>query len=335
MLRIPVETDVPESLALVDQGVDSLVAVDVRSWFLKELDTDMPVLKILGGNSILDLASDALERIPKALLDLDRDDDEASNAGQPLSDKKLPETSNSSSSSDIVTGDSDAVSQSSATDVSTTAKSTAGADTASIPPSLSDMKNNNGSDDRHKRELEDEAARKRHEHEEAAAKRREEIVKSSSEIVDEMSLVQSRFWFLTTALEDKTTFNVTISAHLKGRVDVGKLERALEGVAKRHEILRTRFFVSDYSDLFAGAIDVLCYENEADQYHSLEASPWRRPCKAFSPSQRSTSHRDTSPAKPMLSKRWNGFTLTLGTSATGKPSNSHFFPSPILSTGSC
>ncbi|EXM19870.1 hypothetical protein FOTG_12105 [Fusarium oxysporum f. sp. vasinfectum 25433] len=242
MLRIPTETDVPESLALVDQGVDSLVAVDVRSWFLKELDTDMPVLKILGGNSILDLASDALERIPKALLDLDRDDDETSNAGQPLSDKKLPETSTSSSSSDIVTGDSDAVSQSSATDVSTTAKSTAGADTASIPPSLSDMKNNNGSDDRHKRELEDEAARKRHEHEEAAAKRREEIVKSSSEIVDEMSLVQSRFWFLTTALEDKTTFNVTISAHLKGRVDVGKLERALEGVAKRHEILRTRFF---------------------------------------------------------------------------------------------
>ncbi|ENH67909.1 Lovastatin nonaketide synthase [Fusarium oxysporum f. sp. cubense race 1] len=239
---VPAETDVPESLALVDQGVDSLVAVDVRSWFLKELDTDMPVLKILGGNSILDLASDALERIPKALLDLDRDDDEASNAGQPLSGKKLPETSTSSSSSDVVTGDSDAVSQSSATDVSTTAKSTAGADTASIPPSLSNMKNNNGSDDRHKRELEDEAARKRHEHEEAAAKRREEIVKSSSEIVDEMSLVQSRFWFLTTALEDKTTFNVTISAHLKGRVDVGKLERALEGVAKRHEILRTRFF---------------------------------------------------------------------------------------------
>ncbi|KAI1045751.1 hypothetical protein LB505_009286 [Fusarium chuoi] len=32
MLRIPAETDVPESLALVDQGVDSLVAVDVRSW---------------------------------------------------------------------------------------------------------------------------------------------------------------------------------------------------------------------------------------------------------------------------------------------------------------
>ncbi|KLO93751.1 Uncharacterized protein Y057_14337 [Fusarium fujikuroi] len=243
MLRIPAETDVPESLALVDQGVDSLVAVDVRSWFLKELDTDMPVLKILGGNSILDLASDALERIPKALLDLDRDDDEASNEAQPDSDKKLTESPTSSSSSDVVTGDSDAVSQSSATDVSTTAKSTAGADTASIPPSLNNMKNNNGSNDRHKRELEDEVAKKRRADEEAAAaKRREEIVKSSSEIVDEMSLVQSRFWFLTTALEDKTTFDVTISAHLKGRVDVGKLERALEGVAKRHEILRTRFF---------------------------------------------------------------------------------------------
>ncbi|KAF4337392.1 polyketide synthase [Fusarium beomiforme] len=248
MLRIPVEADVPETLALVDQGVDSLVAVDVRSWFLKELDTDMPVLKILGGNSIIDLASDALERIPKALLDLDRDDDEAGDEAQPMNDKKIPETSGSSSSSDVMTGDSDALSQSSATDISTTAKSTAGADTASIPPSLSNMKNNNGPDDRHEQRSIDEAAKKQQREaakkreDEEAAKRREEIVKTSREVIDEMSLVQSRFWFLTTALEDKTTFNVTISAHLKGRVDVGKLGVALEGIAKRHEILRTRFF---------------------------------------------------------------------------------------------
>ncbi|THC92302.1 hypothetical protein EYZ11_008222 [Aspergillus tanneri] len=36
-------------------GVDSLVAVDIRSWWLRELRVDMPVLKILGGTAITDL----------------------------------------------------------------------------------------------------------------------------------------------------------------------------------------------------------------------------------------------------------------------------------------
>ncbi|KIM95148.1 hypothetical protein OIDMADRAFT_60307 [Oidiodendron maius Zn] len=33
---------------LIKLGIDSLVAVQVRSWFLKELKVDMPVLKLLG-----------------------------------------------------------------------------------------------------------------------------------------------------------------------------------------------------------------------------------------------------------------------------------------------
>ncbi|KAF7165740.1 hypothetical protein CNMCM6106_001816 [Aspergillus hiratsukae] len=36
-------------------GVDSLVAVDIRSWWLRELRVDMPVLKIMGGTAITDL----------------------------------------------------------------------------------------------------------------------------------------------------------------------------------------------------------------------------------------------------------------------------------------
>ena len=37
---------------IIDLGVDSLVAVEVRSWFLKNVEKDMPVLKVLGGGSI-------------------------------------------------------------------------------------------------------------------------------------------------------------------------------------------------------------------------------------------------------------------------------------------
>lgn len=53
-----------ETVALVDQGVDSLVGVDIRTWCIKELDVDVPVLKILGGASVVDLADYILESLP-------------------------------------------------------------------------------------------------------------------------------------------------------------------------------------------------------------------------------------------------------------------------------
>ncbi|KAH6956093.1 putative short chain dehydrogenase/ reductase [Fusarium avenaceum] len=53
-----------ETVPLVDQGVDSLVGVDIRSWCIKELEVDVPVLKILGGASVIDLADYVLESLP-------------------------------------------------------------------------------------------------------------------------------------------------------------------------------------------------------------------------------------------------------------------------------
>jgi aryl carrier-like protein len=37
---------------LVGIGIDSLMASDLRSWFLVELEVDVPVLKILGGSTV-------------------------------------------------------------------------------------------------------------------------------------------------------------------------------------------------------------------------------------------------------------------------------------------
>jgi len=54
--------DVPAEL-----GVDSLIAVDLRAWFVKEVGVDMPVLKILGGSSIGQLAGEAAAKLLPAL----------------------------------------------------------------------------------------------------------------------------------------------------------------------------------------------------------------------------------------------------------------------------
>ncbi|RDW76198.1 hypothetical protein BP5796_07019 [Coleophoma crateriformis] len=63
ILQLPSDS-VNRSAPLVDLGIDSLIAVEIRSWFLKELTIDMPVLKVLGGGSIVDLCKDVMSRRP-------------------------------------------------------------------------------------------------------------------------------------------------------------------------------------------------------------------------------------------------------------------------------
>lgn len=46
------------------------MVAEVRSWFLKELDMDMPVLKVLGASSIIDLLEEAIERLPTLVFDM-------------------------------------------------------------------------------------------------------------------------------------------------------------------------------------------------------------------------------------------------------------------------
>jgi hybrid polyketide synthase/nonribosomal peptide synthetase ACE1 len=66
LLRVPAEEELDDTTGLVDRGVDSLVAVDIRAWFLKELGVDVPTLKILGGGSVAELIKTALERMAEA-----------------------------------------------------------------------------------------------------------------------------------------------------------------------------------------------------------------------------------------------------------------------------
>ncbi|KAG4439202.1 hypothetical protein IFR05_005293 [Cadophora sp. M221] len=67
-LQISSDTTVPSEAVLLELGIDSLVAVDLRAWFVNELGVDMPILKILGGATIIDLVTDAVARVPVTML---------------------------------------------------------------------------------------------------------------------------------------------------------------------------------------------------------------------------------------------------------------------------
>ncbi|KAI9691868.1 MAG: Type I Iterative PKS [Bathelium mastoideum] len=49
-------------IPLLEAGVDSLLAVEVRSWFAKEINVDIPVLKILSGKTIAEICTEAASR---------------------------------------------------------------------------------------------------------------------------------------------------------------------------------------------------------------------------------------------------------------------------------
>ncbi|KAL8770428.1 MAG: hypothetical protein Q9209_003854 [Squamulea sp. 1 TL-2023] len=105
LLRITGEGDLEDSIGLVDQGVDSLVAVDIRAWFLKELGVDVPTLKILGGGSINDLVGAALEKIPELLGPASSKDEDGKLTTPPsVSTVPVPELVSSSSGTSSSSG---------------------------------------------------------------------------------------------------------------------------------------------------------------------------------------------------------------------------------------
>ncbi|KAJ5281819.1 polyketide synthase [Penicillium angulare] len=64
----PEDGAISPSTPMIELGIDSLVAVDMRVWFTRELDLDLPVLKLLGGATVEDMVEDAVTRLAPELI---------------------------------------------------------------------------------------------------------------------------------------------------------------------------------------------------------------------------------------------------------------------------
>jgi len=60
-----------------------------------------------------------------------------------------------------------------------------------------------------------------------------------------LSFVQQRLWFIHQLEAQTPAYNISLSVHLDGELNVVKLEQSLNEILKRHEILRTSFKVVD------------------------------------------------------------------------------------------
>lgn len=209
-LHMPPEDNgiTPES-SLVELGIDSLVAVDMRSWFHREFDLDMPVLKILGGATVAGMVDDAFNRLSKNLIPNVQATEEAK------AEEAKPEAEKEGS---IVGGSETSLSSSMVIVSSSDEESQQGTDTSpgsSVPP-VDDRKNK------------------------ALAPKPLPVFEKT----ERMAYGASQFWFLSQYLEDPTVFNIQFRLALSGSLNVARIERAVQELGQRHEAFRTAFFAN-------------------------------------------------------------------------------------------
>jgi hybrid polyketide synthase/nonribosomal peptide synthetase ACE1 len=199
----------PES-SLVELGIDSLVAVDMRSWFHNELEVDMPVLKILGGATVAAMVDDCFARLPRAMIpkfkeekaDERKDEEEKKNEIAKAETSDQSEGASSESSSVVLVSSQDSLQGTTTPPTSQGSLAEEKVDHIAVNPM------------------------------------------PTFEKTERMAYGSSQFWFLSQYLEDRTPFNVQFTCSLKGSVNVGRMERAVEALGQRHESFRTAFYAN-------------------------------------------------------------------------------------------
>ncbi|KAL6903335.1 BcPKS5, polyketide synthase [Trichoderma evansii] len=237
ILMIPQGESVNEMVTLVEQGVDSIMAVEVRTWFLQEFSIDLPVLKILGaGSTVESILNDAMNGIPAEILDLEKVGSDSGNP--PVAIVAAPTAPHAPATASFPS-----------TKPST--ETSYNSSESSSPPAISTPRSPLDTPLEKPLDLGDNAEHKKptvqsleRQLEEA---RREKIIASIklAEHTEPMTFGQKRFWFLSHYIDDSTTFNIAYQFKLTGRIRIDDLAKAVELVAQRHEALRTRFFWSN------------------------------------------------------------------------------------------
>ncbi|KAI0009473.1 hypothetical protein F4779DRAFT_365857 [Xylariaceae sp. FL0662B] len=208
-------------------GIDSLIAVDIQSWFRKQLEIDVPVLKVLNAPSIHRLLCSAQELLgPDAVPNLKID-------SPPVLRSDITDTT-------VITENAELVATNLQTLVGAELSSTSASSSDHDPtPSVSEPESENPG-----------SSLVTSPRSSAMFNSKDGIELSLRNVATfeksvPMSFAQSRFWFLKFFVEDETAFNVVSVIQVKGRIDIGRLEKAVAAVGQRHEAIRTAFYTDE------------------------------------------------------------------------------------------
>ena len=237
-LHLSAEDNISPETTIVELGVDSLVAVDLRSWFTNELGLDMPVLKILGGASVADLVEDAAKRLPAELVpNLVLGSEAKADPTKPIEEQPKEDTIDAAIQTKEGTTESTLESRAETTESEGDKDGSLSTDSQSSRPSTPPSV-----------EAEESSTEISVSNIGEILERKDDafpvVQKQTFLRTTKMSYGSSRFWFLRQYLEDPTTFNLLCRTKLSGHLKVADLERAVSAVGQRHEAFRTAFFAN-------------------------------------------------------------------------------------------
>ncbi|KAF2686198.1 hybrid PKS-NRPS [Lentithecium fluviatile CBS 122367] len=241
MLQLPPKT-VTVDVPILDIGADSLLAVEIRTWFLNEVHVDIPVLKVLSGDTVTEICGDAARKylssttnhiLKPAVLESPKEESHrgsssvsGSVSGASSSDALLPSakealtpiTSFSTDDRDPILG--------SLAKLNEVARSTSFEPISSLPRLF--------------------------------------------ERTEKMTYGQSRIWFLQEYLKDLTAHNLTCLFEVTGALQVPRFKRALSTVVARHESFRTCFFTASETSKFMQGVHFSPPQNYFKHVYSTE-----------------------------------------------------------------
>ncbi|KAH7043971.1 hybrid PKS-NRPS, partial [Macrophomina phaseolina] len=229
------------NVPLLDLGTDSLLAVEIRTWFLKTIHVDIPVLKVLSGDTVAAICTDAARKYLATRPAPETKSTPASSepVTNGLHEKASGEAANNQVTKNGIVLVSAAESDSSSTkdeylalekisDISRSTSPTSG--DASAPTVLSSSTEISRSTTPVSK-FSDIASPSPPPKRELMFRRKEKL-----------SRAQSRLFFLKSFVDDPTTYNCTAMYQVQGELKLMRLRRAFAEVIARHESLRTAYF---------------------------------------------------------------------------------------------
>ncbi|KAJ0383618.1 hypothetical protein COL922a_010138, partial [Colletotrichum nupharicola] len=240
-------------LPLVSLGLDSLLAMEVQTWFRKVVGAEVSVLQILScasGDSICKAASAPI----------------FANKSSSPARKKAPEAETKSGTKITQLSVPVLEVDGASTPITPDNRTTPGTPDASPPTPMTSV----GSESRD---------------EQADGYFKERKIQRVVHRRAQMSFAQARLWFLQGFLEDPTTYNETSMYELRGPLDVDQLKNAFRQVTWHHEILRTYFYTDSATGLPMQAVtatsacpfkfvDDATDATTAQEYQEMKSRKW-------------------------------------------------------------
>ena len=216
-------------------GVDSLISVDIQSWFRKEVGVDLPIMRIINATSIQHLVSlaQAERMLSKMATPPWKADSDPSALGVDVTGVVM--------GSSETTGEDDGDSVSSISPFSYPDDDGLSTLPSTVEPFSEAHETcptatlSGGSTGWETDQLSDETVSRS-----STPGARSVLVRTAP-----LSFAQTRFWFLSHFVDNPTALNVTTLIRLRGKLDTSRLDEALGSVGQRHEALRTIFYTDN------------------------------------------------------------------------------------------